>query len=84
MSWKLWRRLLWILCMLHLNELPWRHIFVALDGPTSSHNTFLGVIGKILPNVEDLEWSAKVEKSNWAQVYLSFQRMWLLILAVIR
>ena len=59
---KLWRRLLWILCMLHLNELPWRHIFVALDGPTSSHNTFLGVIGKILPNVEDLEWSAKVEK----------------------
>ena len=59
---KLWRRLLWILCMLHLNELPWRHIFVALDGPTSSHNTFLGVIGKILPNVEDLDWSAKVEK----------------------
>ena len=56
------RRLLWVLCMLHLNELPWRHIFVALDGPTSSHNTFLGVIGKILPNVEYLEWSTKVEK----------------------
>lgn len=56
------RRLLWVLCMLHLNELPWRHIFVALDGPTSSHNTFQGVIGKILPRVEELEWSTKVEK----------------------
>ena len=53
---KLGRKLLWVLCLLHLNELPLRHIFVELDGPTSSQNTFLGVIGKLLPQVEELDW----------------------------
>ena len=59
---KLNRKLLWVLCMLHLNELPLRHVFVNLDGPTSSNNTFKGVIGKILPRVEDLDWNDKFEK----------------------
>ena len=64
---KLDRKLLWILCMLHLNELPLRHIFVSLDGPTASNNTFQGVIGKLLPHVEDLNWCDKFEKVQMGQ-----------------
>ena len=59
---KLGGKLTWVLCMLHLNELPLRHIFVHLDGPTSSNNTFMGVIGKLLPQVEDLDWSGKFDQ----------------------
>jgi hypothetical protein len=64
---KLNRRLLWVLCMLHLNELPLRHVFVGLDGPTVSNNTFKGVIGKILPRVEELDWTDKFEKVQVGQ-----------------
>ena len=46
---KLGRKLTSVLCMLHLNELPFRHIFVHLEGTTRSNNTFMGVIGKLLP-----------------------------------
>ena len=46
---KLGRRLVIIVCWLHLNELPLRHIFVFVDGPTSSKKTFKGVIVKIIP-----------------------------------
>ena len=49
------RRLLWQICQLHLNELPLRHAFCKIDGETDSKNTFKGVIGKMLPNVEDME-----------------------------
>ena len=64
---KLNRRLLWVLCMLHLNELPLRHVFVGLDGLTASNNTFKGVIGKILPRVEELDWTDKFEKVQVGQ-----------------
>lgn len=56
---KLNRKLLWSICMLHLNELPLRHVFVRLDGETASNNTFKGVIGKLLPQVESLDWKGK-------------------------
>ncbi len=42
------RPLQWMVCMLHLNELPFRHIFEALDGPTTGPKTFEGEIGKEL------------------------------------
>ena len=54
-------KLLWVICVLHLNELPLRHIFVFVDGPTSSNNTFKGVIGKLLPHIEELDWCVKFE-----------------------
>ena len=44
-----------------------RHIFVSLDGPTASNNTFQGVIGKLLPHVEDLNWCDKFEKVQMGQ-----------------
>ena len=49
------RRVLWQICQLQLNEWPLRHAFVKIDGETDSKNTFKGVIGKMLPNVEDME-----------------------------
>ena len=36
-------RLMRIVCELHTNELPFRHIITELDGPTSGANSFSGV-----------------------------------------
>ena len=56
------RRLFRVVCTLHLNELPWRHVCIDIDGPTDSKNTFKGVVGKLLPKVEDLEWNTNFKK----------------------
>ena len=37
-----------VMCMLHINELPLRHLVIGLDGPTSSVTGWTGPIGKIL------------------------------------
>ncbi|GBP96300.1 Protein FAM200A [Eumeta japonica] len=42
---RLQRPLQWIICMLHLNELPLRHLFDYLDGKTSGPSTYNGPIG---------------------------------------
>ena len=34
--------------MLHLNELPFRHLFEEIDGPTTGPKSFTGEIGKEL------------------------------------
>jgi hypothetical protein len=39
------RPLQWCICLLHLNELPLRAIFTALDGSTSTPNAFKGILG---------------------------------------
>ena len=36
------RRLVRVICELHTNELPLRHIIEQLDGPTSGANSFTG------------------------------------------
>ena len=36
----------WVICFLHLNELPLRHVFQNLDGITSEPDSFLGPIGR--------------------------------------
>ena len=38
----------WVICLLHTNELPLRHVFQVLDGSTNSPDTFAGPIGKNL------------------------------------
>ena len=43
-----------MICFLHLNELPLRHIFCYLDGGTSGPQAFLGPIGKALKACEEL------------------------------
>ena len=45
----------WVICLLHTNELPLRHIFTYLDGKTGSPETFTGPIGKKLNGVVS-EW----------------------------
>ena len=46
----------WDICLLHTNELPLRHLFQNLVGPTSGSFSFKGAIGKVLANVEDFKW----------------------------
>lgn len=43
-----------VVCMLHLNELPLRKVFIMLDGPTSGPTSFSGPIGKSLTHCQDL------------------------------
>ena len=45
----------WSICMLHINELPLRHLIEKLDGATSSRDGFTGTIGKLLSRVNELD-----------------------------
>ena len=42
------RPLQWVICLLHCNELPLRHVFMFLDGTTKSPDSFSGPIGQKL------------------------------------
>ena len=46
----------WFVCLLHMNELPLRHLLIHLDGVTHGPNSFSGPIGKQLKecNMPDL------------------------------
>jgi len=44
----------WCICLLHFNELPFRHIFIHFDGKTSGPNLLNGPIGKMLNNCVEL------------------------------
>ena len=35
-------------CMLHMNELPFRKLFKSIDGPTAGDKEFKGPLGKVL------------------------------------
>ena len=54
---KLKRPLHWIICQLHSNELPLRHLLIQLDGKTSGPRQFTGPIGRLLyeTNFENLQ-----------------------------
>lgn len=43
-----------IICILHTNELPLRHLFETLDGRTTGPETYQGPIGKLLSNCETM------------------------------
>lgn len=36
----------WLICLLHANELPFRHVFMKIDGKPSGPTTFRGTIGQ--------------------------------------
>ena len=40
------RPMQWLVCQLHLNELPFKHVFELVDGKTSGPGSFKGEIGK--------------------------------------
>lgn len=48
------RHLHWIVCQLHSNELPLRHLIEKLDGTTSGPRGFSGAIGKNLTSCDQL------------------------------
>ena len=49
------KRLIWLICALHTNELPLRHLLIELDGRTVGDNKFAGPIGKIIHSATELE-----------------------------
>ncbi|ESO12359.1 hypothetical protein HELRODRAFT_158868 [Helobdella robusta] len=49
------RNLVWLVCDLHTNELPLRHLVQKLNGQTLSNNRWSGPIGKMLDDAIDLE-----------------------------
>ena len=51
------RKLLFCVCCLHLNELPYKASFKELDGTTKSATTYSGKIGKLLPTAQDLPFN---------------------------
>lgn len=51
---KLHRLVQWLVCLLHANELPLRHLFEHLDGKTTGPRSFTGVIGEALKDCENL------------------------------
>ena len=48
------RPLQWVICMLHFNALPFRHLFACLDGATAGPQSFSGSIGKSLSDYHKL------------------------------
>ncbi|XP_047132856.1 uncharacterized protein LOC124811415 [Hydra vulgaris] len=52
---KLGKKLVWLICQLHTNELPLRHLITNLDGQTKSNNKWSGVIGSMLDHATDLD-----------------------------
>ncbi|CAH0562965.1 unnamed protein product [Brassicogethes aeneus] len=52
---KLKRPLQWVICQLHSNELPLRHLLETLDGKTSGPHGFVGPIGKSLADCHKLD-----------------------------
>ena len=51
---ELQKPLQWLVCRLHANELPLRHLLIYLDGATSSPRAFTGKIGKAMSTCEKL------------------------------
>ena len=49
------RAMQWAICLLHMNELPLRHLVKRVDGCTSGPKSFVGPLGKQLANVEQLD-----------------------------
>ena len=49
------KKLHWLICMLHTNELGLRHLIKILDGNTSSKTGISGPLGKMLGKVNDME-----------------------------
>ena len=68
---KLGRPLQWVVCLLHCNELPLRHVFPELDGTTKSPDSFSEPVGKIL-NGKVSTWPVKnfepIENANFPKL----------------
>ena len=53
------RKCFWVVCQIHTNELPLRHLITKLDGKSSSKDGFSGPIGKKLSEVNNMKKKSK-------------------------
>ena len=58
------RKVSWLVCQLHTNELGLRHLFQELDGKTDSKTGWSGEIGKLLKTVSDMEVNSDYKAIN--------------------
>ena len=49
------RKCFWVVCNIHTNELPLRHLITTLDGKSSSKDGFSGPIGKQLSHINKMK-----------------------------
>ena len=61
---KLGKKLIWLICALHTNELPLRHLLEHLDGKTISNKAFSGPIGKIVDKATSFRVKDTIPKIN--------------------
>jgi hypothetical protein len=64
---KLNRKLIWLVCALHTNELPLRHLITELDGKTLSNNKWSGKIGNMLDSATELEINPSFVKISFPE-----------------
>ena len=58
------RKLNWLVCALHINELPLRRLITTLDVRTFSNNRWVGPIGKLLDSVTELPTNLSFARVN--------------------
>ena len=58
------RKLIWLICALHKNELPLKHLMIELDGQTTSNNKFSGPVEKIVDKVAKFRVKDNIPKLN--------------------
>ena len=61
---ELGRRLIWLICAVHTNELPIKHLMAELVGKTASNNAFSGPVGKIVDKVTNFRVRDSIPKLN--------------------
>ena len=61
---KLGRKLIWLICALHTNELPLRHLMAQLDGKTQSNKAFSGPVGKIVDKITNFRIKDTIPNIN--------------------
>ena len=61
---KIHRKLNWLVCALHTNQLPLRRLNTTLDERTLSNNRWMGPIGKLLDSVTKLPINSHFARVN--------------------
>jgi len=67
---KLSRKLIWLVCALHTNELPLRRLIMTLDGKTLSNNKWTGEIGKMLDTATELAIDSSFTKVSIGEPFI--------------
>ena len=58
------RKVTWLICQLHCNELGLRHLFAELDGKTSSKTGWSRPLGQLLKSLSKMEINPNFKQIN--------------------